>query len=72
VVFPDFQPMRVSEETVCIYLFRQNPVLTSLHVRSPVHVVPPQGTGIIFVLGDLRGGEGAQRPVLRSQSPLVI
>jgi hypothetical protein len=24
-VFPDFQPMRVSEEPVCIYLFRQNP-----------------------------------------------
>jgi hypothetical protein len=30
--FPDFQPMRVSEELVCIYLFRQNPVFfTSLH-----------------------------------------
>ncbi len=25
VVFPVFQPMRVSEEPVCIYLFRQNP-----------------------------------------------
>jgi hypothetical protein len=35
VVFPDFQPMRVSEESVCIYLFRQNPVFTSLHLRSP-------------------------------------
>jgi hypothetical protein len=23
------------------YLFRQNPVFTSLHLRSPVHVVPP-------------------------------
>ncbi len=40
-VFPDFQPMKVSEEPVCIYLFRQNPVFTSLHLRSPVHVVPP-------------------------------
>ncbi len=27
--------MRVSEEPVCIYLFRQNPVFTSLHLRSP-------------------------------------
>ncbi len=42
MVFPDFQPMRVSEEPVCIYLFRQNPVFTSLHLRSPVHdVLPP-------------------------------
>jgi hypothetical protein len=30
--------MRVPEEPVCIYLFRQNPVLTSLHLRPPVHV----------------------------------
>ncbi len=36
MVFPDFQPMRVSEEPVCIDLFRQNPFL------PPVHVVPPQ------------------------------
>jgi hypothetical protein len=42
VQFPDFQPMRVSEEPVCIYLCRQNPIFTSLHLRSPVHVVPPQ------------------------------
>ncbi len=41
MVFPDFQPMRVSEEPVCIDLFRQNPVFTFLHLRSPVHVVPP-------------------------------
>ncbi len=41
VLFQDFQPMGVSEELVCIYLFRQNPVVTSLHLRSPVHVVPP-------------------------------
>ncbi len=34
--------MRVSEEPVFIYLFRQNPVFTSLHLRFPVHVVPPQ------------------------------
>jgi hypothetical protein len=40
--FPDFQPIRVSEDPVCIYLFRQKPVFTSLHLRSPVHVVPPQ------------------------------
>jgi hypothetical protein len=24
VVFPDFQPVRLSEELVCIYFFRQN------------------------------------------------
>ncbi len=33
--FPDYQPMRLSEEPVCIYVF-----FTSLHLRSPVHVVP--------------------------------
>ncbi len=42
VVWPDIQPMRVPEEPVCIDLFRQNPVSTSLHLKSPVHVVPPQ------------------------------
>ncbi len=41
MVCPDFQPKRVPEEPVCIYLFRQNPVFTSLHLKSPVHVVPP-------------------------------
>jgi hypothetical protein len=40
VVFPDFQPMRVSEKPDCIYLFRQNLVFTSLHLRSPVRVAP--------------------------------
>ncbi len=39
--FLGFQPIRVSEEPVCIYFFRQNPVFTSLYLRSPVHVVPP-------------------------------
>jgi hypothetical protein len=33
--------MRVSEKPVCIYLFRQNPVFTSRHLRPLVHVVPP-------------------------------
>ncbi len=42
MIFPDLQPMRVSAEPVCIHLFRQNPVFTSLYLRSPVHVVPPQ------------------------------
>ncbi len=30
--------MRVPEEPVCIDIFRQNPVFTSLHLKSPVHV----------------------------------
>jgi hypothetical protein len=30
--------MRVPEEPVCIDLFRQNPVFTSLRLKSPVHV----------------------------------
>ncbi len=38
VVWPDFQPMRVAEEPVCVHLFRQKPVYTSLHLKSPVHV----------------------------------
>ncbi len=42
VVRPDFQPMRVPEEPFCIHFFRQNPVFTSLHLKSPVHVVPPR------------------------------
>ncbi len=42
VFFPDFQPMRVSEKLVCIDHFRQNPVFTSMHLKAPVHVVPPQ------------------------------
>ncbi len=41
VVWPDIQPMRVPEEPVCIDLFRQKPVFTSLHLKYPVHVVPP-------------------------------
>ncbi len=38
VVWPDFQPMRVPEEPVCVHLFRQKPVFTSLQLKSPVHV----------------------------------
>jgi hypothetical protein len=30
--------MRVPEEPVCVHLFRQKPVFTSLHLKSPVHV----------------------------------
>jgi hypothetical protein len=33
--------MRVPEEPVCIDLFRENPVFTSLHLKYPVHVIPP-------------------------------
>ncbi len=40
MVFQDFQPIRVSEEKICIYLFRQNLVFTSLQLRSPVRVIP--------------------------------
>jgi hypothetical protein len=44
----------VPEEQVCIDLFRQNPVFTSLHFKSPVHVVPPLagegGVGRFFTL----------------------
>jgi hypothetical protein len=47
---PDFQPMRVAEEPVCIDLFWQNPVFTSLHLRPPVHVVPPQKIIVVFLL----------------------
>ncbi len=30
--------MRVPEEQVCVHLFRQKPVFTSLLLKSPVHV----------------------------------
>jgi hypothetical protein len=32
--------MRVPEEPVCIHHFWQNLIFTSLHLKSPVHVVP--------------------------------
>ncbi len=41
VVWPDFQPMRVPEEPVCIQFCWQNLDFTSLHFKSPIHVVPP-------------------------------
>ncbi len=34
VVWPDFQPMSVPKEPVCIDLCRQNPVFTSLHILN--------------------------------------
>ncbi len=48
VAWPDFQPMKVPEEPVCFHLFRQNPVFTSLHLKSPVHVVPPQKANLTW------------------------
>jgi len=42
VNFPDFQLKRVSEEPVCIHLFRQYPVFTSLQLKSSFHVLPHQ------------------------------
>ncbi len=56
VVFPDFLPMRISEEPVCINIFRQNPVFTSLHLRSPVYVVPPPNSP-----GNLQKMSGCER-----------
>ncbi len=41
-----FDHMRVSEEPVCIYLFRQNPVFTSLHFKYPFHVVLPRNNSL--------------------------
>jgi hypothetical protein len=38
------QPLRDPEEPVCIDLFWQKPVFTSLHLKYPVHVVPPQAS----------------------------
>jgi hypothetical protein len=40
VVFPDFQPIRVSEEPVCIYLFRQNPELVFVVVLRGEKSIP--------------------------------
>jgi hypothetical protein len=51
--------MRIPEKPVCINLFRQNPVFTSLHLRTPVHVVPPLGRRFLaflsldFVVSDM-------------------
>jgi hypothetical protein len=43
--FPDFQPIRVSGEPVCNCKIR---FFTSLHLRSPVHVVPPLALALPF------------------------
>ncbi len=43
MVFPDFQPMRDSEEQVCIYVFRQNPVLTILDSWLSPQVISDAG-----------------------------
>ncbi len=43
----DFQPMRVSEEPVCIFLFRQNPVFTFLWLRSPQSIATLLPSGLI-------------------------
>ncbi len=32
---------QIESQKNCIYLFQQNPIFNSLHLRSPVHVVPP-------------------------------
>jgi hypothetical protein len=50
VVWPDFQPMRVPEEPVCIDLFWQKPVITSLHLKYPVLVAPPLSTSCIMLV----------------------
>jgi hypothetical protein len=58
--------MKVSEESFCIDLFRQNPVFTSLHLRSPVHVVPPQEVGIYALCGMPRYQESNKKEVVFS------
>jgi hypothetical protein len=45
-----FSRFPANEEPVFISLFRQNPVLTSLHLRSPVHVVLPQDNNSSVIL----------------------
>jgi hypothetical protein len=69
VLFPDFQPMKVSEKPVCIYLFRHNTVFTSLRMRSPVRVVPLQGMGCGKKMGasELRDTAGHCRTGLRGE-----
>ncbi len=59
MVCPDFQPIRVSEEPVCIYPFRQNPVFTSLRLRSPAHVVPPLFAALVKLLNASDSGQAA-------------
>ncbi len=40
--FDQISSQWASQKPVCIDLFRQNPVFTSLHLKYPVRVVPPQ------------------------------
>jgi hypothetical protein len=61
--------MKVSEESVCIYPFRQNPVFTFLHLRSPAHVLPPlEGIIQAVVAGGGGGGGGGYLDQIRRQS----
>ena len=55
MVFPDFQPMKVSVESVYIFIFRQNTVFTSLNLRFSVHVVPPLVSGLQLTVLQLSG-----------------
>jgi hypothetical protein len=49
--------MRVPEEPVCIDIFRQNPVFTSLQLKSPVNVVPPlERRAVFFKASPLKRG----------------
>ncbi len=50
IVFPDSQPIRVSEEPVCIYLFHPNPVLTTQQLRPAVHDYRLNGTLSMMLL----------------------
>jgi hypothetical protein len=68
--------MRVLEEPVCIDLFLKNPVFTSLHLESPVHVVPPLKNNALSSLHKflrnrlVEGGGGVQvsTPSTQAQS----
>jgi hypothetical protein len=44
--------MSEQEEPGCIHLFQQNPVFTSLHLKSPVHVIPLQENVYISAILD--------------------
>ncbi len=55
--FPDFHPIRVSEEAVCIDLLRQNPVFTSRLCRTASGAREAAGG-----LGAVRRGRGGGQP----------
>ncbi len=76
VVWPDFQPMRVPEELVCIDIFRKNPVFTSLLLKISRSCPPPQYEKVLTRrIAECRiaihTGQGMKRAIIAQLAPIL-